>query len=81
MKIIEFELQSLYYDIHLNNKWHNKNFPSSVYSNGYISWWLNDKLHNPYELAIKNSDGEIRYYLNNEYYTKKQWEKERKKYL
>ena len=81
MKTIEFKLQYKYFYIYLNNKDHNKNFPTCVHSDGDRFWYLNDKLHNPYEWAVKNSDGDIYYYLNDVYYTKEQWEIERKKYL
>ena len=81
MKIIEFDLQSLRYCIYLNNKDHNKNFPSFVHSNGHIFWCLNNKRHNPYGWTVKHSNGVIRYYLNDKQYTKEQWKKEKIKYL
>ena len=74
MKTIEFDLRFKRFKIFLNNNnLHNKNFPSSVYSNGCIFWDLDNQLHNPYGGAIKYNNGYIYYYLNGEQYTKEQW--------
>ena len=64
---------------------HNKNFPSIVSTKNRY-WYLNSVRHNPYGparvLDKKNNFGSFcEYYLDGYFYSKKNWRKERLKYL
>ncbi len=59
--------------VNKNNKFHRKNEPAVIWSDGYKFWYQYGKLHRENGPAIINSDGDKSWYINNKQYTKRDY--------
>ena len=68
---------------HQNEKgeYHKIDGPAYECNNGYKSWYINGKRHREDGPGIIWEDGDVEYYLNSRWYSKKEWEIERLRWL